>query len=71
MEKLDKVFETRLCSQDNWGYIIKVYEDVTELWYFEENTEPKLVYTLPLGDDIQIAEEIIRLRKQKNLEEGI
>lgn len=71
MEKLDKVFETRLCSPDDWEYIVKVYEDVTEIFIREMDEEPRIIGTLTAGYDIQVAEEIIRLRKQKNLEEGI
>lgn len=70
MEKLDKIFETQLISNASWGYRIKVYEDITEVWHFD-NSEPELIGTLTAGYDIQVAEEIIRLRKQKNLEEGI
>lgn len=65
MEILDKVYETKLCSPDNWGYIVKVFEDTTELWFYELNDPPGLIGNLTSGYDIQVAEEIIRLRKVK------
>ncbi len=70
-EKLYAVRQTELLSEDDWSYIIKVFEDITEVWIRDKSmSEPERVVQLVTGYDIQICEEIIRLRKQKR-EEGI
>ena len=68
MEILDKVYETKLCSSDDWSYVVRVYEDTTAIYYKEGKEELKLLCNLTAGYDIQVAEEIIRLRKLKGVE---
>lgn len=64
-EILDKVYETQLTSPDNWKYIIRVYEDETELFYQEGEDKPTHLGTLTAEYDLQVAKEIIRLRELK------
>ncbi len=70
-EKLDKVYSTTLHSPDGWWYKVKVYEDVTSISYGEsKDGEEEHLYDLTTGYDIQVCEEIIRLRKQKIADEA-
>ena len=68
MERLDKVFQTDLCSLDGWSYRVVSYEDLTVIYVLEEGEEPREVGRLTAGYDKQVAEEIIRLRELKEKE---
>ncbi len=70
-EKLFAVRQTELLSEDDWSYTIKIFEDITEVWIRDKSmSKPEKVAQLTVGYDIQVCEEIIRLRKQKMEEEG-
>lgn len=72
-DRLSKVYETTLNSTDgcDWRYIVKVHEDVTNIFYQEGEEKPEHLGTLTAGFDIQVAEEIIRLRKLKQEEDEL
>lgn len=70
-EKLDTVRTTELKSSDGWSYIIEVYEDVTEIYQKEYDGNKDRIGQLTTGYDIQVCEEIIRMRKQKLQEEAV
>ena len=67
MEKLTEINKVELISDDGYRYIITTYRDITEIKYYEtENHENVLkeTYTICSLHDIQICENILRLRKE-------
>lgn len=69
IEKLDAVRISKLRSDDGWAYKIAIYEDVTDIIMINEDGTEESIGQLTAQYDIQVCEEIIRLRKQK-IEEG-
>lgn len=65
MEKLQTIKTTKLASDDNWSYIVTVYEDITDIFIQEEDKKPELIGQLTAGYDLQVCEEIIKLRNEK------
>lgn len=67
-EKLCKLNKTTLSSNDNFGWDVICYEDVTEIVYFEKDSEGKRTREdrslFTVGYDLQVFEEAIKLRKQ-------
>lgn len=67
-EKLCRLNKTTLSSNDNFGWDIICYDDVTEIIYFEKDSEGthtrQDTYLFAVGYDLQVFEEAIRLRKQ-------
>jgi hypothetical protein len=67
--KLIEINKCELKNNDGWKYKITTYEDITEVKYFEKDSNGKIVeksqfnFDIPSCCDIQLCEKIIEMRK--------
>ncbi len=67
-DKLVKLRKTVL-EEQHFGYEVKSYEDVTSITYFEYEDGKRVDkshFDITVGYDLQVFEEAIHLRKQKD-----
>jgi len=65
-EKLTEINKAELRSSDGYKYVITAYGDITQIDYCEmvdKQYKIKSTWDIPSCHDIQIAENIIKLRK--------
>ena len=70
-KELDVVRTAEFVSRDKlFSYIIVVRKDITTVYVKDENDKETILVEFLSGNDIDICEEIVRLRQLKNEEDN-